>query len=56
MLNTYNNNNLSLSSSKGFGTVKPERDVNFSGDSTKNITVPVPDWYKKIKKNKNKKK
>ena len=43
MLNTYNNNNLSLSSSKGFRTVKPERDVNFSGDSTKNITVPVPD-------------
>jgi chromosome segregation ATPase len=58
MLNTYNNNNLSLSSSKGFGTVKPERDVNFSGDSTKNITVPMPDWFKKIKekKNKNKKK
>ena len=56
MLNTYNNNNLSLSSSKGFRTVKPERDVNFSGDSTKNITVPVPDWYKKIKKKKNKKK
>ena len=55
MLNTYNNNNLSLSSSKGFGTVKPERDVNFSGVSTKNVTVPVPDWYKKIKENKNKK-
>ena len=55
MINTYNNNNnLSLTSSNGFGRVKPERDIKLSEDSTK--IIPEPDWFKKIKENKNKNK
>ena len=55
MINTYNNNNnLSLTSSNGFGRVKPERDIKLSEDSTSKI--PEPDWFKKIKENKNKNK
>ena len=55
MINTYNNNNnLSLTSSNGFGRVKPERDIKLSEDSTK--IRPEPDWFKKIKENKNKNK